>query len=568
MPELIIRSLNYVIGDVSLPALASVQSDRPKLHKFYFGYIRFLSMFVFPVGVGLAFTAPVFIPLFLSDKWTQAIIPTSLISIALAITALGFVPGILYKAISRPDILNKLALSKMPIAVSILWFSTRWGIVGVAAGQIVIALISVTMDMLVANRVMHYPFRDLASAVSPSFISTLSMAVTLFLIRQVVPVDGLIQLILMVVLGGLTYFGVFWLINREALYLGLMTVRSALMRKKPSAQTVMGMSSAGEQEAPVSAVRVSAVITAYNSEAFIAEAINSVLHQSRAVDEIVVVDDGSTDHTRLVVAEFADQGIKFVQQQNKGAGGARNRGIRETSGEFIAFLDADDIWLPDKTRLQIDYLSTHPQAGLVSGFARWWNVAKNTVRITGKVPRNMKTLRREILVHNVLGNPSMVMVRRSALAEVGLFREEIRWGQDWELWMRLVERFEAGMVPEPVTIYRWHSDNLSHVRRWERLLSYWHVSLNGIRNSRPVWRRAWLWARSWSNFTYRRAMYAIQFDFPRWRHVWYAAAALIAYPFEMTREKLGALVRALFGDRMYKAGRRAFRSRVQVRGPE
>ena len=204
----------------------------------------------------------------------------------------------------------------------------------------------------------------------------------------------------------------------------------------------------------------------------------------------------------------------------------------------------------------------------VSGFARWWNLAKDKVSITGKVPRSMKTLRREILVHNVLGNPSMVMVRRSALPQAGLFSEEIRWGQDWELWMRLVEHFEAGVVPEPVTIYRWHSDNLSHVRRWERLLSYWHVSLNGIRRSRPAWRRPWLWARSWSNFTYRRAMYAIQFPFPRWRHVWYAAAAFIVYPFEMTREKLGAVVRALLGDRMYQAGKRALRSRVQARGSE
>jgi glycosyltransferase involved in cell wall biosynthesis len=314
--------------------------------------------------------------------------------------------------------------------------------------------------------------------------------------------------------------------------------------------------------------RVSAVITAYNSEAFIAEAIRSVLDQSRAVDEIVVVDDGSTDHTRQIVAEFADQGIKFVQQHNKGAGGARNRGIRETSGDFIAFLDGDDIWLPDKIRLQLDYFSDHPQAALVSGFARWWNVDKNTVRISGRVPRDMNTLRQEILVHNVLGNPSMVMVRRSALAQVGLFSEEVRWGQDWELWMRLVERFEAGVVSEPVTIYRWHSDNLSHVRRWERLISYWHVSLNGIRKSQPAWRRPWLWARSWSNFTYRRAMYAIQFAFPRWRRVWYAAAALTVYPFEMTREKLGGLFRALFGDRMYKAGRRVLRSRVQARGPE
>lgn len=311
--------------------------------------------------------------------------------------------------------------------------------------------------------------------------------------------------------------------------------------------------------------RVSAVITAYNSEAFIAEAIESILRQSRAVDEIVVVDDGSTDHTRHIVSEYADQGIKFIQQHNRGAGAARNKGIRETSGEYIAFLDADDVWLENKTRLQVDYLNKHPKAGLVSGFAHWWNMAKDRARVTGKVQRNMRTLRREIMVHNVLGNPSMVMVRRSALEETGLFREDIRWGQDWELWMRLVEKFDAGVVPEPVTIYRWHRDNLSHIRRWERLLSYWHVSRTGIRKSKPAWRRPWLWARSWSNFTYRRAMYAIQYAFPRWRHIWYAVLAFLVYPFENTREKLGALVRAFFGDRMYQAGKRALRSRSQVR---
>jgi hypothetical protein len=134
--------------------------------------------------------------------------------------------------------------------------------------------------------------------------------------------------------------------------------------------------------------------------------------------------------------------------------------------------------------------------------------------------------------------------------------------------MRLVEKFDAGVIPQPVTIYRWHRDNLSHSRRWERLLSYWHVSRDGIKKSKPAWRRPWLLARAWSDFSYRRAMYAIQFAFPRWRHVWYAATAFIVYPFEMTREKLGAVVRALFGDRMYQAGKKALRSRVQVRGQE
>ena len=314
--------------------------------------------------------------------------------------------------------------------------------------------------------------------------------------------------------------------------------------------------------------RVSVVITAYNSEAYIADAIRSVLNQSRAVDEIVVVDDGSTDATRRVVADFADQGIKFIQQNNRGAGAARNKGIRETSGEFIAFLDADDIWLENKTRLQLEYLAAHPNAALVTGYARWWNVNSDRAYIRRKMPRTMKDLRRELLVHNVIGNPSMVMVRRSALEKVGVFSESIRWGQDWELWQRLVRDFEAGMVPGPVTVYRWHQHNLSHVRKWERILSYWNVSRAAIRQSEPAWRRPILLARSWSNYTYRRAMYAMKFAYPRWRHLLYALAALLVYPFEMTREKMSAVVRSIAGEARYRNAKQAARSRLQAGGPQ
>jgi lipopolysaccharide exporter len=232
IPELLIRSLNNVLGNVSLASLAITQSDHQRMKKFYFGYIRFIAMFTFPVSMGLAFTAPIFIPLFLSEKWGPAIVPTALISIALCITGLGYVPGVLYKAVGRPDILNKLAIIKMPIAVIILWYGTRWGIVGVAAGQIVIALISVSMDILVANSVMKYPFSDVVQAVSPSLISTFAMSVVLFLIHQSAPKAGLVQLVLMVALGALAYFVAFWAISRETLLQGVGMVRSLLTRKK------------------------------------------------------------------------------------------------------------------------------------------------------------------------------------------------------------------------------------------------------------------------------------------------------------------------------------------------
>lgn len=232
IPELLIRSLNHVLGNVSLAALAITQSDPTKMKNFYFGYIRFLAMFTFPISAGLAFTSPVFIPLFFSEKWQPAVVPTALISIALCITGLGYVPGILYKAISRPDILNKLALIKMPIAVGILWYATRWNIVGVAAGQIVIALISVSMDLVVANHVMHYSLGDLFTAIAPAFTSTVSLSTVLFLIREIVPDPSVIQFILMVVFGALTYFATFRIISPETLSQGVATIRSTLTRKK------------------------------------------------------------------------------------------------------------------------------------------------------------------------------------------------------------------------------------------------------------------------------------------------------------------------------------------------
>lgn len=234
IPELLIRSLNHVLGDVSLAALAITQSDWQRMKKFYFGYIRYLAMFTFPVGVGFAFTASVFIPLFLSNKWDAAIVPTALISIALCVTGIGYVPGVLYKAISRPDILNKLAIIKMPIAVAILWYATRWGIAGVAAGQILVALISVVMDLVVVNRVMNYLLSDLFDAISPSLAATFCMAAALFAIQRGVPHTGFIQLMLMVGFGGLTYCVIFWAISPETVAQGVTTIRSTLTRRKTS----------------------------------------------------------------------------------------------------------------------------------------------------------------------------------------------------------------------------------------------------------------------------------------------------------------------------------------------
>src|SRR5262245_2930157 len=112
--------------------------------------------------------------------------------------------------------------------------------------------------------------------------------------------------------------------------------------------------------------RVSAVITAFNGEPYLADAIESVLNQTMPVHELVVVDDGSTDQTAAVVRRYTSPRVRLVQQKNQGLPRARNRGLAETTGELVCFLDCDDFWLPEKTELQARHLLEHDQVGLVT----------------------------------------------------------------------------------------------------------------------------------------------------------------------------------------------------------
>ena len=230
IPELFINSLNYVIGRVSFPALAAMQADHERMRSFYFTYIRYLSTFIFPVGVGIALTAPVFIPVFLSSTWNSAIAPTSLISMALTISAIGFVPGVLYKAMGRPEILNRLGLIKISIAVAVLWYCTRWGIIGVAAGQITIGMISVTLDTLVANWIMHYQLWQLIKAILPSFSASIVMGLSLIALNKIFTLNDMGGFLIMVIFGIVVYFATVFIISRSTVTQGLAVLRQVLAR--------------------------------------------------------------------------------------------------------------------------------------------------------------------------------------------------------------------------------------------------------------------------------------------------------------------------------------------------
>lgn len=205
-----------------------------------------------------------------------------------------------------------------------------------------------------------------------------------------------------------------------------------------------------------SAISLSIVVPAFNAESFLGRALHSLLRQQLPVTEIVVVDDGSCDRTADVARSFGGI-VKLVQQGNRGPGAARNRGIEACSGELIGFLDADDELLPDMTSLLAAALRRFPTAAVASGGHLHETGGMYRRRSAGRLtPRDGSTLitdffdvaRRHHIV--VVGT---VLVRRDALQKVGGFREDIRFGEDLDLWARLACQYDWAYVNTPVMIY-------------------------------------------------------------------------------------------------------------------
>jgi glycosyltransferase involved in cell wall biosynthesis len=209
---------------------------------------------------------------------------------------------------------------------------------------------------------------------------------------------------------------------------------------------------------PVSASApiVSVVLPTYNRAGFLPDAIQSVLDQSFEKWELLVVDDGSTDETSIVVQGFRDPRLRYLYQENAGVGAARNNGIAEARGEFVAFLDSDDFWLPQKLGRQVEVLVQNPQAGLVGGGCVFVDEAKQPIGRPSICPERISGEAFEIYTA-LPGSGSNAMIRRSVCEVVGVFDPSLRRAQDREYWLRISRAFEVHGVPEPTVAIRIHS---------------------------------------------------------------------------------------------------------------
>ncbi|HEX6229835.1 MAG TPA: glycosyltransferase [Solirubrobacterales bacterium] len=206
---------------------------------------------------------------------------------------------------------------------------------------------------------------------------------------------------------------------------------------------------------------VSVVVPAYNAEAFLAEAIESVLAQTLADLELVIVDDGSTDRTAEIVAEYArrDRQVVFERQANQGQAAAANRGVALARAPLIARLDADDLAMPDRLKRQHDFFAANPAVGLLGGAVAFID-EEGRVFAQVRYPLADAEIRRRL----ESGNPfvqSAVMFRRSAFERVGGYRPGFDLAEDVDLWLRIAEHFELANLPHEVVAYRVHAGQSS-----------------------------------------------------------------------------------------------------------
>jgi len=205
--------------------------------------------------------------------------------------------------------------------------------------------------------------------------------------------------------------------------------------------------------------RVSIIIPTHNRKAFVLEAIGSVLAQTYEDFELIVVDDGSADGTGEALKRY-EESLRYLYQANQGVSVARNNGLALAQGEFIAFLDSDDLWLPKKLAIQVAFMDQHPQAQICYTDELWVrrgvrvNPKKRHAKYSGEIyPRCLPLC---------IISPSSAIMRRGLFEQIGTFDPGLPVCEDYDLWLRVAARFPIFFIPQRLIVKRGgHPDQLS-----------------------------------------------------------------------------------------------------------
>lgn len=192
----------------------------------------------------------------------------------------------------------------------------------------------------------------------------------------------------------------------------------------------------------------------YNGEKYLHEAIDSILNQTFLDFEFLIINDGSTDNSALIIKEYSDPRIIYYEQVNQGLAGTLNHGIGLSKGEYLARQDQDDISLPDRLEKQVDFLEAHPACGMVGTWAEILEIDKRAMRYH-KHPHDNIILKFELLFDNPFVHSS-VMIRKEVFQTIGIYSTDKsrQPPEDYEFWSRIARKYEVANIPEILQIYR------------------------------------------------------------------------------------------------------------------
>jgi len=233
--------------------------------------------------------------------------------------------------------------------------------------------------------------------------------------------------------------------------------------------------------------KVSVIIPTYNRAKYLPKAIDSVLNQTYQDFEIIIVDDGSIDNTKDILAKY-DGKIRYFYQENKGPSAARNLGIKKACGEYVAFLDADDIWFPDKLDKQLGIFNNDDKIGLVH--SQMYVISNNNL---ASLSQNIKPKRlpgssfAELLFYGS-GPPSTFMVKHKCFKKTGLFDKNLKTLEDLDMAVRIARFYKVVFIPFPLGSYRQHTTNttLNTEKVYKGQVSYWAKALTQYAEEVPT----------------------------------------------------------------------------------
>lgn len=202
---------------------------------------------------------------------------------------------------------------------------------------------------------------------------------------------------------------------------------------------------------------VSVIIPTYNRAAYLQKALQSVKEQTYQSLEIIVIDDGSTDDTGKMLENYGGQ-LRYFYQENRGISGARNAGIKSARGEFIAFLDSDDYWLPEKTAQQLALFKQHPEYALVA--ARCASIRLDGSYREKNRPGKSGWVLEDLFKANFI-RTSAAMVKQECFKNIGLFDEELRECEEYDLWLRIAAQYPVGFINKSLAVYVDNPDGAS-----------------------------------------------------------------------------------------------------------